>query len=179
MHPALSAHYPYLLPAIFLNPVLFLHGLNTILSRIIPPVIVAGPIQPPPYSTLGPSANHPHLDVHASENLCWSYTLVMLCAQLMAFVRVHRLTEEGKEKRRLKAEYVEEGDFDAADQNLLLTNGHAISHSTATKSRSSVNGTVRKRESSFSPASSKDSKISDNYTGRYSPDASEESEIIL
>ncbi|KAL8939887.1 MAG: hypothetical protein Q9216_003108 [Gyalolechia sp. 2 TL-2023] len=174
MHPALSAHYPYLLPAIFLNPVLFLHGLNTILSRIIPPVVVAGPIQPPPYSTLGPSANHPHLDVHASENFCWSYTLVMLCAQLMAFVRVHRLTEEGKEKRRLKTELAKNGRFEAADQPFKLANGHAISQSTTMKPRTGTNGSVRKRGSSFHPASSEDSKINGSCTKRYSPDTSED-----
>lgn len=104
---------------------------------------------------------------------------MMLCAQLMAFVRVHRLTEEGKEKRRLKTEHAENGNLDAADQNPKLANGHAISHSTTTKPRSGANGIVRKRESSFYPASSENSKISGNCTERYSRDTSEESEVIL
>ena len=102
MHPSLTTNY--LLPAILLNPVLFLHSLNTILSRILPPVIAATPVQPAPYSALGPSANHPHLDIHASENLCWSYTAVMVCAQLFAFGRVSQRREEGRERRERKRE---------------------------------------------------------------------------
>lgn len=94
----------YLLPAIFLNPVLFLHTLNTILSRILPPIVVSATTQPPPYSDLGPSACHPHFDIHSSESFCWSYTIVMVCAQLMAFGRVSRCREQGRERRRIKEE---------------------------------------------------------------------------
>lgn len=94
----------YLLPAIFLNPVLFLHSLNTILSRILPPIVVSATAQPPPYSDRGPSACHPHLDIHSSESFCWSYTIVMVCAQLMAFGRVSQCREEGRERRRVKEE---------------------------------------------------------------------------
>lgn len=94
----------YLLPAIFLNPVLFLHSLNTILSRILPPIVASATTQPPPYSTLGPSACHPHLNMHSSESFCWSYTIVMVCAQLMAFGRVSQCREEGRERTRIKEE---------------------------------------------------------------------------
>ncbi|MCJ1288016.1 hypothetical protein MMC26_007369 [Xylographa opegraphella] len=107
MHPALTTNY--LIPAILLNPVLFLHSLNTLLSRILPPIVAAGPIQPSPYSTLGPSANYPHLDVHASDNLCWSYTAVMVCAQLVAFGRVSQAREEGRERKERKREREERG----------------------------------------------------------------------
>ena len=96
-----SLYANYLLPAIFLNPILFLHSLNTILSRILPPVHVAGTLQPPPYSDLGPSGCHPHLDVHYSDNLCWSYTVVMVLAQLFAFDRVTQV-------RSAKREWMEE-----------------------------------------------------------------------
>ena len=102
MHPAIST--TYIVPAIFLNPVLFLMSLNTILSRILPPIDINDAKQPPPHSTLGPSAEHPHLDVHASENLCWGYTAFIVCAQLAAYGRVGFRREEGREQARTKAE---------------------------------------------------------------------------
>ena len=92
----------YLLPAIFLNPVLFLHSLNTILSRILPPIHVLGAAQQPPFSTLGPSAFSPHIDVHSSDRFCWSYTIVMVCAQLVAFGRISQCREEGRRRMKLK-----------------------------------------------------------------------------
>lgn len=100
MHPSLTS--TYLVPAIFLNPVLFLHSVNTILSRMLPPVAAAGTVQPPPYSPLGPSANYPHLDVHASDNFCWSYTIVMVLAQLFAFSNIssHREARQERKERR-------------------------------------------------------------------------------
>ena len=103
MHPAISSSY--ILPALFLNPVVFLHGLNTIISRLLPPIIVStAPVQRPAYSLLGPAATHPHIDVQNSENLCWSYTAVMICAQLVAYGRVMKFREAGKEKQRRKEE---------------------------------------------------------------------------
>ncbi|KAL8778012.1 MAG: hypothetical protein Q9213_007610 [Squamulea squamosa] len=141
MHPALSTSY--LLPAIFLNPVLFLHGLNTILSRIIPPILETKTmVQPPPYSTFGPSANHPHLDVHVSDNLCWSYTLVMICAQLMAFGRVQRLREEGREERRLKNARAEAVQALAQIKNLDPPAGHIKSLSPVRASANTPNGKI-------------------------------------
>ncbi|MCJ1228015.1 hypothetical protein MMC12_004674 [Toensbergia leucococca] len=98
MHPSMTTSY--LLPAIFFNPVLFLHTLNTILSRILPPIVAPSGIQPPPYSDLGPSAQHPHIDVHASENLCWIYTALMVCMQIVVFGKVVRCREERREKNR-------------------------------------------------------------------------------
>jgi len=100
MHPSLSTSY--LLPAILLNPVLFLHSLNTILSRVLPPTVVASPIQPPPYSKLGPSANHPHLDIHASETLCWCYTVLIMIVQMIVFGRINNLREKRRESKRTK-----------------------------------------------------------------------------
>jgi len=102
MHPSISRSY--IVPAIFLNPVLFLMSVNTILSRLLPPIVIDAVIQPPPYSTFGPSAEHPHLDIHASESLCWGYTFVMVCAQIVAFGRVSERREEGRKKARAKRE---------------------------------------------------------------------------
>ena len=104
MHPAISTSY--IVPAIFLNPVLFLISLNTILSRVLPPIIVDAVKQPPPYSTFGPSAQHPHLNIHASEKLCWSYTFLIVCAQLAAFGKISDCREEGKVEVRMKEERI-------------------------------------------------------------------------
>ena len=102
MHTALSTNY--LVPGLLLNPVLLLWSINTILSRHLPPLLVDATIQPPPYYPLGPSAEHPHIDIHASESLCWSYTALIVCANLVAFGRVSGRREESKEQTRLKKE---------------------------------------------------------------------------
>lgn len=107
-HPSISKSY--IVPAIFLNPVLFLMSLNTILSRVLPPITVDAAKQPPPYSTFGPSAQHPHVNIHASEKLCWGYTFLIVCAQLAAFGRVNGCREAGKEKARVKRERAEAKD---------------------------------------------------------------------
>ncbi|KAL8673272.1 MAG: hypothetical protein Q9168_002310 [Polycauliona sp. 1 TL-2023] len=180
MHPALSTSY--LLPAIFLNPVLFLHGLNTILSRIIPPILeVKMPVQPPPYSTFGPSSNHPHLDVHASDNLCWSYTMVMICAQLMAFGRVHRLREEGKEQRRLKKARAEAMQSSARSKSVGVPNGHVKAPSRKNISDNTPNGNMKGGVVS-SPAHglvASNGHLEDVGAECYVRDSSEESEVIL
>ena len=98
----LSLGTNYVVPAVLLNPVLLLHSVNTILSRILPAVSVDAATQPTPYSRLGPSAQHPHIDMHANDNLCWSYTMVMVCAQLVAFGRVNRKREEMRERSQSK-----------------------------------------------------------------------------
>lgn len=101
-YPLLSTSY--LVPGLLLNPVLFLYGLNTILSRVLPPIIVDTSMQPAPYYPRGPSAEHPHLNIHASESLCWSYTAFIVCANLAAFGRVSERKQAGKERTRLKRE---------------------------------------------------------------------------
>ena len=97
-----TATSTYFLPAILLNPVLFLHSLNTILSRILPPVVAAAEIQPLPYYNLGPSANYPHLDCHASDSFCWGYTILIVSVQLLAFGRISQSRAEVKERRQSK-----------------------------------------------------------------------------
>ena len=91
MHPAISKSY--IVPAVFLNPVIFLLSLNTILSRVLLPVTVDATEQSPPYSSFGPSAEHPHLNIHTSEKLCWSYTVLIVCVQLAAFGKVSEYRE--------------------------------------------------------------------------------------
>ena len=102
MHPALSKNY--LVPGLLLNPILFLWSVNTILSRLLPPIVVDAVVQPPPFYPLGPSAEHPHLDIHSSERICWSYTAFIVCANLAAFGRVNGRRQEAKERARLRKE---------------------------------------------------------------------------
>ena len=102
MHPTLSKNY--LVPGLLLNPILFLWSVNTILSRLLPPIVVNAAVQPPPFYPLGPSAEHPHLDIHSSERICWSYTAFIVCANLAAFGRVNGRRQEAKERARLRKE---------------------------------------------------------------------------
>ena len=127
MHPAISKSY--ILPAIFLNPVLLLISLNTILSRVLPPVTVDAAKQPSPYTTFGPSAQHPHLNIHTSEKLCWSYTFLIVCAQLAAFGRVSECREESRAKARVKSEPIPARAGARKDDGKVICmngNGHAI-----------------------------------------------------
>jgi hypothetical protein len=86
-----NTFYNLLLPTIFLNPVFFLHSLNTILTKLLPTL----------NGHEGNSAQ-PHLDIHASESLCWGYTLLIVWAQMIAFLRLDRLREEQKSARESK-----------------------------------------------------------------------------
>ena len=102
MHPALQRNY--LVPGLLLNPILFLWSVNTILSRLLPPIVVNAAVQPPPFYPLGPSAEHPHIDIHSSERICWSYTAFIVCANLAAFGRVNGRRQEARERTRLRKE---------------------------------------------------------------------------
>ena len=98
----------YMVLAILLNPVLFLMSLNTILSYVLPPVVVDPSKGTPPGPTFGPSAQTPHLNVHASEKLCWSYTFLIVCAQLAAFQRVsERRAADKIMNARIKREHAQ------------------------------------------------------------------------
>lgn len=88
--PTASTLYHLILPTIFLNPVLFLHGLNTVLTKLLPTM----------NGHEGNSAQ-PHLDIHASESLCWGYTALIVWAQMVAFLRFDRQREE-QEMTRLR-----------------------------------------------------------------------------
>ena len=102
MHATISKSY--IIPAIFLNPVLFLLSINTILSRLLSPVTVDTVAQPLPYSSFGPSAEHPHLDIHASEGLCWGYTCIMVCAQLIIYGKVRDCRSQAHQRSMAKRE---------------------------------------------------------------------------
>ena len=86
---SLMDFYQLLFPTIFLNPILFLHGLNAILSCFLP--------------TLShyDSRVQPHVDVHANEHLCWGYTAVIVWAQYAAFHNFGRM-KEGRDNEQDK-----------------------------------------------------------------------------
>lgn len=96
--PTASTLYNLVLPTIFLNPVLFLHSINTVLTKLMPTM-----------SGHEGNSAQPHLDVHASESLCWGYTAFIVWAQMAAFLRLDKLRKQqerarlstgGKEQRR-------------------------------------------------------------------------------
>ncbi|EKD18279.1 hypothetical protein MBM_03272 [Drepanopeziza brunnea f. sp. 'multigermtubi' MB_m1] len=80
----------YILPAIFLNPAVILHLINTFLSHIIPPPPSISHSPHPFFESLGPLRNAAvQLDMHADDQLCWSYTALMVLVQILAFGRVN------------------------------------------------------------------------------------------
>jgi len=124
MHTNLTT--TYLLPAILLNPVFFLHSLNTILSRILPPVLAATTPPAQPYCRLGPSPTSPHLDMHVSDNLCWSYTVFMVLAQLLAFGRVsqrRQTVRDRKDAQRVRKEEAQDSYFSSEMNGWAEANG--------------------------------------------------------
>ena len=104
MRSTLSTNY--VIPAVLLNPILFLHSLNALLSRILPPITIDAAIQPAPYYPLGPSSEHPHIDLHKNDNLCWSYTIVIVFAQMVAIGRINRKRQEMRERDSQRQEHL-------------------------------------------------------------------------
>ena len=98
MWPSLTSNY--LASAIFLNPVIILHSLNSLLSQVLPTQTTPALSLPSPRWPWGPPAERSYLDLHSSEKLCWSYTAVMVLTQLFAFIIVHH--KRGNRKERVK-----------------------------------------------------------------------------
>jgi hypothetical protein len=84
MHLSVSDYFNFLIPSIILNPVLFLHSVNAVLTYLLPC------LEDYDRSTYV----QPHLDLHKDEHLCWVYTMLILLAQLIAFQRYDRSKEE-------------------------------------------------------------------------------------
>lgn len=81
----------YLLPAIVFNPILILHGFNTFVSHVIPSAINSSSSTSPHewLKALGPtSPAEPYFNVHTNDQLCWSYTALLVFLQLLLFGRV-------------------------------------------------------------------------------------------
>ncbi|KAI9799583.1 MAG: hypothetical protein M1825_004509, partial [Sarcosagium campestre] len=110
----------YLVPAVLLNPVLLLHTTNTILSRTLPTSLIAPPLIPQstPMSAWGPGASPPLLDVHTSDNFCWSYTMLMVGVQLVIFGRVRDSREARRER---SAELLAKGEEERRSSSPIST----------------------------------------------------------
>ncbi len=102
--------------------------------------------------------------------------MVMICAQLMAFGRVHRLREESKEKRRLKKEHAEAGKIASSGTSIAQMNGHALGHlpnaTFASNARGSIHG-----KATWDPSTSSESPNGRLYDKERC--SSEDSEVIL
>ena len=170
----------YVIPALFLNPILFLHSVNAILSRILDPIFIHNvAVQPAPYTVKGPSAQHPHLDIHASDQLCWSYTLVMVGVQLIAFSGIQTRRERWKEaiKCKKEAERLKKSqDLGLRMNGVLIEVPLAISDIMSAKSHGPdtvfpcyQNGSPEKEEG----------RSNDPFDGNGDDNESEESEVIL
>lgn len=95
----------YLLPAILLNPAFILHLINTFISHMVPPPPSISHTPHPFMESIGPVRSAaPYLDMHSDEQLCWSYTAVMVVVQILAFGRV---SETRVRRKRVKADKIE------------------------------------------------------------------------
>ncbi|KAI9816246.1 MAG: hypothetical protein M1827_001847 [Pycnora praestabilis] len=122
----------YLLPAFLLNPILLLHTLNWTLSRALPSTTCINPtsIALPSPSTLptwGPAGTLPHLDIHASDPLCWVYTAFIVGVQLFAFGRVSSEREGMRNRKAAKAERLSKWE-ERKSMGLDNANGHFNGH---------------------------------------------------
>ncbi|EPE25953.1 hypothetical protein GLAREA_01865 [Glarea lozoyensis ATCC 20868] len=85
--PSISS--TYLIPAIILNPAFILHLINTFVSYYIPSPPTASRSPHPTFEKLGPlPGSTPYMDMHADDQLCWSYTILMVIVQVLAFGKV-------------------------------------------------------------------------------------------
>ena len=79
----------YLVPAVLLNPAFILHLINTYVSHMWPPPLTISHSPHPFMESLGPlPGSDPFLDMHADDQLCWRYTIVMVIVQLFSFIRI-------------------------------------------------------------------------------------------
>jgi hypothetical protein len=85
MDLSISDCFNFLIPSIVLNPVLFLHSLNALLTYLLPYL-----------EGYDPESSHvqPHLDLHKDEHLCCVYSTFIVLAQLIAFRRYDLSKEE-------------------------------------------------------------------------------------
>ena len=107
--------------------------------------------------------------------------MVMICAQLLAFGRVHRLREEGKEERRRKKARADAMLSSARSKNVSLSAGHTKPQSKENMSGHTPNG---KMNGTAVPSRSQSLVTSNNrldHTGaeRSFRDTSEESEVMF
>lgn len=112
----------YLVPAILLNPAFILHLFNTFTSYFVPPPYTVS-VSPHPFmESLGPlPGTKLAIDVHANEQLCWSYTAVMVLVQCLAFGRVQNNRVRRKSAKAAKIERERLRKEKLTDDDLLQT----------------------------------------------------------
>lgn len=80
----------YLIPAVLLNPVVIVHGFNTLCSHFVSTTLPSSTSNHQWLENLGPAAAlGPYFDVHDNEQLCWGYTLLMVVVQILAYGKVN------------------------------------------------------------------------------------------
>ncbi|KAG9237775.1 hypothetical protein BJ875DRAFT_369284 [Amylocarpus encephaloides] len=110
--PSISSSY--LIPAIVLNPAFILHLINTFVSHCVPPPPTASRSLHPTFEKLGPlPGSTPYLDMHADDQLCWGYTVVMVIVQVLAFGRVQ---DNRSAKKSAKAAKIERAKKDKSEK---------------------------------------------------------------
>lgn len=98
----LSHSRNYLLPAIFLNPAVVLHVINTAISHLQGASYVRS-LSPNPFiESLGPvPESELYFDMHANDRLCWNYTALMVLVQLLVMWKLHANIENEREDEML------------------------------------------------------------------------------
>ncbi|KAF4632214.1 hypothetical protein G7Y89_g5917 [Cudoniella acicularis] len=122
----------YLLPAIILNPAFILHLINTFVSHWVPPPPTVSHSPHPFMESLGPvPGSILYLDMHADEQLCWGYTVVMVIIQVLAFGRVsdNRVRRKSAKAAKIEREKIRREKLEKLQAERMhiasQTNGHA------------------------------------------------------
>jgi hypothetical protein len=129
--PTLST--TYLLPAILLNPAFILHLINTFVSHMVPPPLTVSHSPHPFMESIGPvPGSKPYLDMHANDQLCWRYTVLMVIVQLLAFGRVqdNRVQRKSAKAAKLEREKLRKEKLEKMEEDskylVMNGNGHAV-----------------------------------------------------
>lgn len=173
----------YLLPAVLFNPVVILHGFNTICSHMTPTAHVVSTSNYQWLENLGPSvASGPYFDVHSNEQLCWGYTILMVLVQVLAYGTVNDNRDQRKiAKAAAKAE--RERKIAMEKERMLpklpeaeSMNGHGAIHEPLHNVSNKVtNGTLPNHFGCISPTDGIEAQDSDGNTTEFS---SEEETIV-
>jgi hypothetical protein len=123
----------YLIPAVLLNPVVILHGFNTFCSHFVYTALPVSTSQHQWLENLGPAfAPGPYFDVHANDQLCWGYTILMVLVQVLAYgtvndTRVRRKSARAAAKAERERKAAQRDNKSVSEANTPTTaNGHAL-----------------------------------------------------
>lgn len=123
--PSLSS--TYLIPAILLNPAFVLHLINTFVSHLLPSPPASASVSPHAFmQKLGPVGTQPYLDMHTDDQLCWSYTAIMVFVQILAFGRVqdNRVKKKSAKAARVERDRVRKEKLEKLETDRLTTNAN-------------------------------------------------------